>query len=209
MSIIDYQLLEKNIRAQMKQKEITQSKLAEEIGMTQSNISKALNPMDSRQFTVEQLVKMSQFFGVSIDELLGNKPTGVSSFDKAAAFSFIANLLSTRKLHATTIEVKEEAYEEYQVNQYGMREYVGEEKMVQYPAFYFPNYVDPDDYPQDEFTMGDLQTDAYTGGNATGMYDLNDTLSSLTKLVKMYLTGELSEEQYRFLVKGYKEKLGQ
>jgi len=42
----------------------------------------------------------------------------------------------------------------------------------------------------------------------TGMYDLNDTLASLAKLVKMYLTGELSEEQYQFLVKGYKEKLG-
>ena len=73
MSEWKHDILVENIRALLKRHDMTQQQLAEITGMTQANVSRALNPNDKRHFTLEQVICISQHFGVPIDELVGNK----------------------------------------------------------------------------------------------------------------------------------------
>ena len=73
MSELNFELLQENIRALLKKHDLTQNALAEIAGMTQANVSKALNRNESKQFTIDQVFRIAQHFGVSIDELVGNK----------------------------------------------------------------------------------------------------------------------------------------
>ncbi|MBR7085285.1 MAG: helix-turn-helix transcriptional regulator, partial [Oscillospiraceae bacterium] len=72
MSELNFDLLEKNIRILIQNQHITQQKLAEITGMTQANVSKALNPHENKHFTLEHIYRISQYFGISIDKLVGN-----------------------------------------------------------------------------------------------------------------------------------------
>ena len=55
MSELNFELLHENIRALLKKHDLTQSELASIAGMSQGNLSKALNPEEKKQFTLEQL----------------------------------------------------------------------------------------------------------------------------------------------------------
>ena len=72
MSELNFDLLQENIRELLKKHDLTQRELAEIAGMSQGNLSKALNPDEKKQFTLEQQYRIAQYFGVSIDELVGN-----------------------------------------------------------------------------------------------------------------------------------------
>ena len=73
MQELNFELLQENIRKIITKKSLTQSTLAEIAGMTQSNVSKALNAKETKEFTLEQVYRIAQYFGVSIDDLVGNK----------------------------------------------------------------------------------------------------------------------------------------
>ena len=53
MSEMNFELLQKNIRSLLVKNSLTQNALAEIAGMSQPNLSKALNPNESKQFTLE------------------------------------------------------------------------------------------------------------------------------------------------------------
>ena len=73
MSELNFQLLEENIRMLLVKNNITQQKLAEIAGMTQANVSKALNRNEKKRFTLDQVYRIAQYFEVSIDSLVGNQ----------------------------------------------------------------------------------------------------------------------------------------
>jgi transcriptional regulator with XRE-family HTH domain len=52
----------------MKANNITQQKLSKILGMSQSNVSKALSLNDKKCFTLNQVVGIADHFGVSIGE---------------------------------------------------------------------------------------------------------------------------------------------
>ena len=73
ISNYDIVIMKKNISKLMKDKNITQSQLAESAGMNQSRVSKILNPETSDCFTIQQLVAIAQALHVSTDTILGIK----------------------------------------------------------------------------------------------------------------------------------------
>ena len=70
MSVFDRDILITNIKNLMSNTNTTQEKLAKALGMSQPNLSKALNPKDKKCFTVAQLVEIADHFNVSVDELV-------------------------------------------------------------------------------------------------------------------------------------------
>lgn len=69
----DIGIMKKTISRLMKDKDITQSQLADIAGMNQSRVSKILNPETSDCFTIQQLVAIAQALHVSTDFILGIK----------------------------------------------------------------------------------------------------------------------------------------
>lgn len=70
----DLSIMKNNITRLMQDSNITQSTLADAIGMQQSAISKVLNINNSSSFTISQLVNIANYFSVSVDQLLGIEP---------------------------------------------------------------------------------------------------------------------------------------
>lgn len=68
----DRDILMNNIKKIMKDNDITQGKLAEIAHMQQSAISKCLS--GGRDFSIEQIVEIAQYFELSVDFLLGIQP---------------------------------------------------------------------------------------------------------------------------------------
>ena len=59
MSELNFQLLEENIRMLLVKNNITQQKLAEIAGMTQANVSKALNRNEKKRFNIDQVYRIA------------------------------------------------------------------------------------------------------------------------------------------------------
>ena len=72
MSNYDNDILIQNVRKLMEDNNITQQQLADILGMSQSNVSKALSESDKKCFTLDQVVGIAKHFRVSIDMLVGN-----------------------------------------------------------------------------------------------------------------------------------------
>ena len=63
--------ISKNLKMLMKEQDLKQQALAEEIGISQSAISSWLS--GKKEPSIESLWKLADFFDVSIDELVGRK----------------------------------------------------------------------------------------------------------------------------------------
>ena len=111
MSELNFELLEKNIRLLLEKKRISQQQLAEIAGMTQANVSKSLNPNEKKHFTLDQVYRIAQHFGISIDSLVGNTPTASSTSDIREAFLFIVNFLCAGNLRTEEMTITEMVYE--------------------------------------------------------------------------------------------------
>jgi len=98
MSELNFELLQENIRALLKKHDLTQNALAEIAGMTQANVSKALNRNESKQFTIDQVFRIAQHFGVSIDELVGNKSAETSKTSPRAMLVFLPTAMSSSQV---------------------------------------------------------------------------------------------------------------
>ena len=103
MPEMNHDILVENIRTLLKNNGMTQQQLAEVAGMTQANVSKALNPNDKRGFTLEQVFAISQHFGVSIDELVGNKAPNEVETSPRAALTFLVRFLCDAKIRVANI----------------------------------------------------------------------------------------------------------
>ena len=143
MSELNFDILEKNIRMLMRKKDITQQKLAEIAGMTQANVSKALNSKEKKHFTLDQIYRIAQEFEVSIDKLVGNTTAGSPDASPREAFRFIIKYLCAGNLRTSPLTVPERAYE-FQYN--GHEDYIPRDIQDEYPAFFFPDYERFEDY---------------------------------------------------------------
>lgn len=72
MSDYDISIMKNNIKAIMEEKSITQTQLAEAIGISQPQISATLNSRNSNSFTITQLVDIARFLGCTTDKILGS-----------------------------------------------------------------------------------------------------------------------------------------
>lgn len=207
MSNLNFYMLRLNIRNLLKKHDITQAKLAAIAGMTQSNVSKALSEKDPKEFTLEQVYRISQHFGVSIDELVGNTAANKAETSPRATLAFFTKLLCDSKLRYTTVKISEWVYE-YDYNPIGYPECVGKEKDVEYFAFYFPKYQHLEDYARNPLvTDEDIHDEFRSVGNGTKLKHLNELLTKFLPMVDLYRETEIPDEAFQMVLNGYLEQL--
>lgn len=191
MANYDTDILVQNIDALMKNKSITQDKLATALGMSQSNVSKALSKYDKKSFTLDQVVGIAKYFGVSVDMLIGNRRATAIDTGPRAIASFLAEIITSHNAKYTTIEIEEDVfdvgYEPYQSTTH-------ETKKITYPAIYLPSYWNVANYPGEE---GEAYAEASQCGNDTRMKPVNDFLRQFKEIFDIYDSDGLTEETYK------------
>ena len=207
MAELSFSMLRWNIRSLLKKHGMTQAELAAIAGMNQSNVSKALSDKDPKEFTLDQVYRISQHFGVPIDELVGNAAAKNAETSQRAALAFFTKLLCDSKLRYTTITVPEWVYE-FEFDTFGPPEYVAREKDVEYHAFYFPKYQHLEDYFRNPLvTDDDIHDEFRTDGNDSKLQQLNEILDKFLPMVKLYRETEIPDEAFQMVLNGYLEQL--
>ena len=189
MSELNFQLLEENIRMLLVKNNITQQKLAEIAGMTQANVSKALNRNEKKRFTLDQVYRIAQYFEVSIDSLVGNPAENSAGTSPRDAFRFITKFLSAGKLRTAELTVKETKYEQEYGN--GLMEHKPREIDDTYPVFFFPDYERFSDYKLSDQDEVDLHMEFCACGNDTRFLYLNEILKKMIPLIAQYRDGDI------------------
>lgn len=207
MSDVNFSELKMNVISRMKEQGLKQKELAEAIGMTQPNLNKCLKiDDDSRSFTLEQVWKLADYFGTSVDDLLGRKAekTSLSELDIC---QFLATLISNKQIIHFDHEVDETIV--YPAD-YRNEDWYNDRKVkVKYNAFYFPicyfipDYIDPDDPSYDE-VRSDLM---YDGNENQHNMAINKFLDRFIGTYEKLDGGNISEEEYKILENAYYEIL--
>lgn len=195
MSNYDADILIQNIRSLMKDKNITQEKLADILGMSQSNVSKALSKSDKKSFTLDQVVGIAKYFNISIDVLVGNRNSATISTGPRATAAFLAKLIANQDAKYYPIEITENVYE----MDYGSYQHYPnckhEIREVTYPAIYLPSYWSVPERITNEDENAVI-SEAMQCGNDTRMLPVNDFLRHFKEIFELYDKGGLSEETY-------------
>lgn len=196
---LDINILKRNIKTLMKDKNITQEKLANALGMIQSNVSKALNENDSKCFTVMQIFKIAEYFDVSIDWLVGKEKK--SSFDisnKSIAF-VISELLKNDKITFFEHEATEYAFvPDYDESDF-LNSYKQEKIKSKYYAFYFHNYWQLPNNAND-IEEYEYHEECSQIGNDTNYNKLNEFIKVFIELKKSYDAKAFSKEAFDSIV---------
>ena len=207
MSKFNQDILERNIRELLKNKSMTQQQLADAIGMSQSNISKALSEGDKKCFTVEQIYSIADLFGVSVDWMLGYETAKQISTGPRAVGAFLAELLSAKNAKCAPVEVHETVYDAEHSWRNGYSECKVLEQDNTYLAIYFPNYWDPGESAKTEEEFAELYSEATQCGNDTKNTPLNQFLQKYVSILKVFQDGQISEEAYKIVLRDYLSQL--
>lgn len=174
--------------------------------MSQANVSKALNPAESKQFTIDQVFRIAQHFGVSIDDLSGNTKATESMTSPAAVLSYLMLLLCEHKIWFTNTTEVEWVYEPY-MNEHGYPECDHEQREIEYTAFYFPKYHSMGDFAKGEQAEEEIHYQFMSGGNESKFKKFNEILNKLLPIAKFHVEGSISKEAFDMVLKGYLEQL--
>lgn len=201
MANLNYKLLKSNIRSLMEKRKVTQAQLAEITKMSQPNISKALNPEDKKNFTVDQLYDIAVYFGVSLDELVGNEVAEMRKTAPRYVLSLLVDLLCSDKARVTPWKRKEEVF----ILSEGVHGPSADHTYleVEYPAIYFPSHYDFDGSDYEDEEVQERYSDFCMNGNETPFYEMNHIIKKLLPMIELYKDGEIPEEAFRMIVKGY------
>ena len=182
-----------------------QEDLAEIAGMSQPNVSKALSDTNKKQFNLDQLFRIAQHFGISIDELVGNTTANVAFTSQRAILTMFTRLLSGARMRTTKISVSEQVYRPYREDGYWDCEIV--QQTHEYKAFYFPNYHEVGATTSDEAEI-EIEHDIFMqAGNMSENVKLNAIFDDFLPLIRMYRKGKLPEEPFKMVLNGYLEQL--
>ena len=206
MPEMNHDILVENIRTLLKNNGMTQQQLAEVAGMTQANVSKALNPNDKRGFTLEQVFAISQHFGVSIDELVGNKAPNEVETSPRAALTFLVRFLCDAKIRVANITEEELIYQQF-LNEHCGMDCRRVNKEIEYPAFYFPDYYLVSDFASSDQEYEEVDSEFCWGGNETKFLKMNEILRNLIPMIKLSRDKQIPEEAFQMIVNGYLEQL--
>lgn len=195
MQNLDIDRLTANIYNLMQSSNTTQVKLANAIGMTQSNLSRALSSKEGQCFTLEQVYKISQYFNVSVDFLLGEEKPAIST--EREICELFTQLIEKRQLICTKTPHEDEVYTPYMNERLDIDCNI-ENITIEYASFHFPNYENPG--PLDRFTeseIDEMRDTALWGGNAhNANQQINGFFEKYLQIYEMYLHNHLSEELF-------------
>lgn len=200
-------ILKQNIKSLLKNKNITQQQLAHTIGMSQSNVSKALSEGDKKSFTVEQIYSIADHFEVSIDWMLGYETAARNAKGLRAIGAFLAELLSARNARCTPIEIHDTVYSIDYHPRNGHHSINVLEQDNTYLAIYFPNYWNPHELANTEEEFDVLYAEATQLGNETRNIPLNLFIQKYVEILKVFQNNQISEEAFHIVLNDYLSQL--
>lgn len=206
MAELNYDFLRANIQALLKKHDMGQDDLAEIAGMSQPNVSKALSDTNKKQFNLDQLFRIAQHFGISIDELVGNKTSDAAYTSPRAILALFTKLFVESKLKSTTITEYEYVYKPY-FNDDGYPDCSIKQEEHSYRAFYFPSYFQMSDFIFRDEDEESLHCDFCYSGNESRMKPLNSVFEDFLPIVDMYLKEKIKKDAFEMVLNGYLEQL--
>ena len=194
MQYFDVDILKRNVRILMEQHGTKQEDLADHLNMSQSNVSKALSLKDKKCFTLEQTCRLSDYFKVSVDYLVG-KRTAYSAANNREIAEMLVTLIESGAVSFSEVSMTEHVYNPQNEG------YTHEEEDIDrvYPSLYFRDYWTPKPFDEDGSQFFELQV----FGNATNNYAINEFLRKFIQIYTVYKRGELFEETYKAVVQDY------
>lgn len=199
MQKYDIDILKKNVRSLMDEHGTKQEDLAQYLDMSQSNVSKALSLKDKKCFTLEQTCRISDYFNVSVDYLVG-KRTAYSAANNREIAEMLVTLTESGAVSFDEVKMKEHVY----TPESPQRNIEESDRDMVYPALFFRDYWTP------EFTEDEAETLISllkTFGNTTRNYQINEFLRKFIQIYTVYKRGELFEETYKAVVQDYLSRI--
>lgn len=216
MQNLDKDILIQNIKRLMKEHDVTQPKLADDLHVGQPSISKCLNGKQS--ISIDLIFSIAQYFNVSIDSLCSAPITQSNETEdrrsralrRASTFNDTCDALATlfkfHMLDIKEIDHIETIYEEEKYCEDGhlytqfvkKKGFAGTDTTSnKYNAIFYPNYYEiSTEFDSDE-DYNDYMSELSCSGNALPEnIRINKFLSQLVDLYKIYKNGSLPEEAY-------------
>lgn len=204
MPELNHNILKRNIKSLMKYHNLTQAQLAEIAGMTQPNVSKALN--GNSTFSLDQVFRIAQHFNTSIDLLTENKFVYNTTEGPLAVIKFLIKLLVSGKMRTTKITVNETWYTEEIVDGKYSNKYQ-QPVEVTYNAFYFQSLFSLDDFAFDDQGKEELHYKFIKNGNVSSFHYMNDQLEKILPIIPIYRNGGLEKDIFSGIMKKYIDEL--
>lgn len=205
----NYEIIVKNIEMLMQNKKMIPADLIRETGISQSQVSKALSRTQKAQFTFEQIWTIADYFKVSIDYLVGRKPTSAiteQSSNKEIC-KVLMQLIESDVVTYVDMDVEEDMYEEV-IPPNGNSTYELKRGMNPYKMFYFSDYINPDVEGLDESSLGELGIDFSNDGNYNQKSkEINDFIAYFLKLYDVYKHNGLEREIFDQAISDRLDKL--
>ena len=184
------------IEALMEENKINQATLAHEINIGPAQLSKCLNRMGNNYFGIDMLIRISDYFKISVDHLLGRSTikAGEKPISNADICRHLVNLMTTSTVNILNVTVEENTYQpnkEETDNPENAFRY--EKKKNTYKMFYFSNYRPlPDMKDVNKSEKKNIESDL----NANGLYhpkriEINAFIEYYLKLQDLYKKGDL------------------
>lgn len=200
MTTDNIHMLKKNIRRLMDVTRTSQEELAQVIGTSQSNLSKALNPEDdSRRLTLEQLFDIAEHFKVSIDSLFARDVNYASQQSLKSIAALIKKFYESGDIKIASVSVPEVEYLSSYDPVSGYPSRIEEDHIVDYPTIYFPEFWKPEDFADNEDDYFSLLSEVDALGNRTRYAPLNAFIKELTNVNRLCRDNQISPESYDYL----------
>lgn len=206
----DQDILIENINYLLADKSMTQAQLGEILGMSQPNISKALNKNDKKSFTLDQVIGIAKHFHTTVDALVGGSQTSGMRITPRSTAAFLAELIAQHDAKFVTVKKTEETYTpdwDYHDN---YPSYKVETKEISYPAIYLPSYWEvPKETSSkiDEEDLMSIQLEAEQCGNDSQMRPVNEFLVRFKEIFEIFDNDGLTRETYEAVLEDMLNRL--
>lgn len=206
MPKFDNDILLRNIKFQMEKSHETQKQVADAIGMSQPNFNKAINGVDSKLFTLEQLYNISQHFNVSIDRLMNNDASW--SFGTADICRFLVKLIESGDAIFTDCELEETVYYTPETRPpHIMDGVIKASQKHTYKGLVFNIYREEfDDCKTSVDRQARIAEYKVTGNAYYKPSTINEFIKNYLAVFKLYKQGAFSKEIYEAAVDGLLQK---
>lgn len=212
MSKFSRSILIENIKKLLTDNKITQEQLGNTIGMSQPNISKALNSEEKKCFTLEQVIEIANYFNVSIDSLVGNTSIElpsefpIESTSNKNICSFFISLIKKEILKDIDIEPIQTHFEKDEQGNPHDPTFVSKVDPIKYKAFYFSKFDQFDDWTTDDYD--NCLEEFFSASNLIEKNDeINNFFSYFFTLYNLYKKKELPEEIFDQAISARLDKL--
>ncbi len=184
------------IEALMEENKINQATLAREIDIGPALLSKCLSRKGNNYFGIDTLIRISDYFKVSVDHLLGRSTikAGEKPRSNADICRQLVNLMSTSTVNIINATVEENTYQPNKAEADNPeKSFRYEKKKNPYKMFYFSNYRPlPDMKDMNKSEKKKVESEL----NANGLYhpkriEINAFIEYYLKLLNLYKKDDL------------------